>query len=200
MRRMKRFSCFDVISPVLTCFLLCCLFVVIIHFYFHASSLFLISFFLIFYIYVFITSFFCFSILFFLFSLQLISLTLLSSLYFLHMFSLHLFFPFFHPTLLSFLLLSSRLSFLVAVALRNQKVRITGGNGQVTEVSDSVSIPTLGQLTLCFEVERTDQKQVGNIGWTHPPPPHTFCDVCCLKAERTEPDQDVHLKYQTSVN
>ncbi|KAL7388596.1 hypothetical protein ABVT39_017242 [Epinephelus coioides] len=47
----------------------------------------------------------------------------------------------------------------VAVALRNQKVTISGGNSQVTEVSNSVSIPSLSQLTLCFEVERSSQKQ-----------------------------------------
>ncbi|XP_029985371.1 adhesion G-protein coupled receptor G6 isoform X3 [Sphaeramia orbicularis] len=47
----------------------------------------------------------------------------------------------------------------VAVALRNQKVRVTGGNGQVTQVSSSVNIPTLSQLTTCLEVERTSQKQ-----------------------------------------
>ncbi|KAM3603119.1 uncharacterized protein V6R79_016738 [Siganus canaliculatus] len=47
----------------------------------------------------------------------------------------------------------------VAVALRNQKVSISGGNGQVTVVSGSVSIPPLSQLTLCFEAERSSQKQ-----------------------------------------
>ncbi|XP_039649779.1 adhesion G-protein coupled receptor G6-like, partial [Perca fluviatilis] len=48
----------------------------------------------------------------------------------------------------------------VAVALRNQKVTISNGHGQVTEVANSVSIPTLSQLTLCFEVERIgSQKQ-----------------------------------------
>ncbi|XP_023143967.2 adhesion G-protein coupled receptor G6 isoform X9 [Amphiprion ocellaris] len=47
----------------------------------------------------------------------------------------------------------------VAVALRNQKVKITGGNGQVTKVANSVTIPTLSQLTICFEVERISQKQ-----------------------------------------
>ncbi|XP_074541489.1 adhesion G-protein coupled receptor G6 isoform X4 [Halichoeres trimaculatus] len=46
----------------------------------------------------------------------------------------------------------------VAVALRNQKVTITGGNGQVTKVANSISIPTLSHLTLCFELERNDQK------------------------------------------
>ncbi|XP_078029832.1 adhesion G-protein coupled receptor G6 isoform X4 [Epinephelus lanceolatus] len=47
----------------------------------------------------------------------------------------------------------------VAVALRNQKVTISGSNSQVTEVSNSVSIPSLSHLTLCFEVERSSQKQ-----------------------------------------
>ncbi|XP_071323526.1 adhesion G-protein coupled receptor G6 isoform X8 [Trachinotus anak] len=47
----------------------------------------------------------------------------------------------------------------VAVALRNQKVKITAGNGKVTEVANSVSIPVLTQLTLCFELERTSNKQ-----------------------------------------
>ncbi|KAM8832059.1 adhesion G-protein coupled receptor G6 isoform 2-T2 [Spinachia spinachia] len=47
----------------------------------------------------------------------------------------------------------------VAVALRNQKVTISRGNAQVAEVSDSVSMPTLSQLTLCLEVERSSQKQ-----------------------------------------
>uniref|UniRef100_A0A665VSR6 Adhesion G-protein coupled receptor G6 n=1 Tax=Echeneis naucrates TaxID=173247 RepID=A0A665VSR6_ECHNA len=47
----------------------------------------------------------------------------------------------------------------VAVALRNQKVKITSGNTQVTKVANSVSIPALNQLTVCFEVERTNQKQ-----------------------------------------
>ncbi|XP_075968244.1 adhesion G-protein coupled receptor G6 [Anarhichas minor] len=47
----------------------------------------------------------------------------------------------------------------VAVALRNQKVNISRGNGQFTEVSNSVTMPTLSQLTLCFEVERSSQKQ-----------------------------------------
>lgn len=38
---------------------------------------------------------------------------------------------------------------------------IAGGSGHVTQVSDSVLFPELSQLTLCFEVERTNQKQVG---------------------------------------
>uniref|UniRef100_UPI0037E8AD3C adhesion G-protein coupled receptor G6 isoform X2 n=1 Tax=Semicossyphus pulcher TaxID=241346 RepID=UPI0037E8AD3C len=47
----------------------------------------------------------------------------------------------------------------VAVALRNQKVTITSGNGQVTKVVETLSIPTLSHLTLCFELERSSQKQ-----------------------------------------
>lgn len=48
----------------------------------------------------------------------------------------------------------------VAVALRNQKVTINNGNGQVAMVSSSVSIPALSELTVCFEVERIASKQV----------------------------------------
>ncbi|XP_041831386.1 adhesion G-protein coupled receptor G6 isoform X15 [Melanotaenia boesemani] len=47
----------------------------------------------------------------------------------------------------------------VAVALRNQKVKVTGSNSQVTTVANSVSIPTLTELTICFEAERRSQKQ-----------------------------------------
>ncbi|KAM6992809.1 adhesion G-protein coupled receptor G6 isoform 3-T3 [Tautogolabrus adspersus] len=47
----------------------------------------------------------------------------------------------------------------VAVALRNQKVTISSGNSQVTKVAGSVSIPALSHLTLCFELERSQQKQ-----------------------------------------
>ncbi|KAM4632862.1 adhesion G-protein coupled receptor G6 [Polymixia lowei] len=47
----------------------------------------------------------------------------------------------------------------VAVALRNQKVTVTGGNGKVTKVASSVSIPTLSHLTVCFEVARSSQKE-----------------------------------------
>ncbi|KAF0021591.1 hypothetical protein F2P81_026156 [Scophthalmus maximus] len=73
-------------------------------------------------------------------------------------------FPLLHPFLFS----SSRpLSVLplpslpppVAVALRNQKVKISGVNGQVTAVAPSVSLPALSHLTLCFELERRTQKQ-----------------------------------------
>ncbi|XP_051264754.1 adhesion G-protein coupled receptor G6 isoform X5 [Dicentrarchus labrax] len=47
----------------------------------------------------------------------------------------------------------------VAVALRNQKVTISNGNSQTTEVSNSVSIPALSHLTLCFELERNSDKK-----------------------------------------
>ncbi|XP_054879922.1 adhesion G-protein coupled receptor G6 isoform X3 [Poeciliopsis prolifica] len=47
----------------------------------------------------------------------------------------------------------------VAVALRNQKVKIPNGNGQIAEVINSVSIPALNELTICFEVERTGSGQ-----------------------------------------
>ncbi|CAF94956.1 unnamed protein product, partial [Tetraodon nigroviridis] len=66
----------------------------------------------------------------------------------------------------------------VAVALRNQKVLVTSGNSHVTELSDSVSMPTLSQFTLCLEVERLSDKQVRNhltvpALWLRlTPPPH----------------------------
>ncbi|XP_039873809.1 adhesion G-protein coupled receptor G6 isoform X5 [Simochromis diagramma] len=47
----------------------------------------------------------------------------------------------------------------VAVALRNQKIKMSSGVGQITKVANSVSIPALSQLTICFEVERTRLKQ-----------------------------------------
>lgn len=47
---------------------------------------------------------------------------------------------------------------LVAVALRNQKVSVSDGNGRVTQVS--VTMPTLSELTICFEVQRNVKKQV----------------------------------------
>ncbi|XP_024912482.1 adhesion G-protein coupled receptor G6 isoform X3 [Cynoglossus semilaevis] len=47
----------------------------------------------------------------------------------------------------------------VAVALRNQKIQVTGGNGQATRVAASVSMPTLHHFTLCFEAERVSEKQ-----------------------------------------
>ncbi|CAI5684750.1 unnamed protein product [Oreochromis niloticus] len=47
----------------------------------------------------------------------------------------------------------------VAVALRNQKIKMSSGVGQITKVANSVSIPALSQLTICFEVERISLKQ-----------------------------------------
>ncbi|XP_013873375.1 adhesion G-protein coupled receptor G6 isoform X2 [Austrofundulus limnaeus] len=47
----------------------------------------------------------------------------------------------------------------VAVALRNQKVRISNGVGQTTQVSSSVFIPSLSEFTVCFEVERIGNNQ-----------------------------------------
>nr|XP_046147572.1 adhesion G-protein coupled receptor G6 isoform X15 [Oncorhynchus gorbuscha] len=46
----------------------------------------------------------------------------------------------------------------VAVALRNQKVMLPNGNGKVVKVSNTVTIPTLQQFTVCFEVARSNQK------------------------------------------
>ncbi|XP_028330321.1 adhesion G-protein coupled receptor G6-like isoform X2 [Gouania willdenowi] len=52
----------------------------------------------------------------------------------------------------------------VAVSLKIQKVKITStGSGQVTEVADSVSIPALSHLTVCFEVERSSLEQSERI-------------------------------------
>ncbi|XP_045916995.1 adhesion G-protein coupled receptor G6 isoform X2 [Micropterus dolomieu] len=51
----------------------------------------------------------------------------------------------------------------VAVALRNQKVSISSGKGQITRVASSISIPTLSQLTVCFELQRSSQKQKESI-------------------------------------
>lgn len=46
------------------------------------------------------------------------------------------------------------------MALRNQKVRISGGNNLVSELSATVTMPTLSDFTLCFELERSSDKQV----------------------------------------
>ncbi|XP_056872981.1 adhesion G-protein coupled receptor G6 isoform X11 [Takifugu flavidus] len=64
-----------------------------------------------------------------------------------------------HLHIVSVVLLWTSVQRNVAVALRNQKVLISGGSSHITEVSDSVSLPTLSQFTLCFEVERITQKQ-----------------------------------------
>ncbi|XP_038150214.1 adhesion G-protein coupled receptor G6 isoform X7 [Cyprinodon tularosa] len=47
----------------------------------------------------------------------------------------------------------------VAVALRNQKVKIP--SAEVAEVANSVYIPSLNELTICLEVERLDVIQEG---------------------------------------
>lgn len=91
----------------------------------------------------------------------------LHSLYVLHYFlHFNLLFPLLACTLCSTVLSSFLLffhhSFLVAVALRNQKVSISSGNGRITEVANTVAIPTLSQLTICFEVQRNTQKQVSH--------------------------------------
>lgn len=59
------------------------------------------------------------------------------------------------------------------MALRNQKVLVTGGNGQVTELRDSVSMPTLSEFTLCLEAERITDKQVRPPPRRRPWPPRT---------------------------
>ncbi|KAJ0026987.1 hypothetical protein NQD34_017987 [Periophthalmus magnuspinnatus] len=41
----------------------------------------------------------------------------------------------------------------------NQKITVNSGNGQVTKVSSSVSMPTLSHLTVCFEAQRISLKQ-----------------------------------------
>ncbi|XP_045551674.1 adhesion G-protein coupled receptor G6 isoform X11 [Salmo salar] len=51
----------------------------------------------------------------------------------------------------------------VAVALRNQKVMLPNGNGKVVKVSNSVTIPTIQQFTVCFEVARSNQKNKETI-------------------------------------
>ncbi|XP_041721961.1 adhesion G-protein coupled receptor G6-like [Coregonus clupeaformis] len=51
----------------------------------------------------------------------------------------------------------------VAVALRNQKVTLPNGNGKVVKVSNSVTIPTLQQFTVCFEVARSNQNNKETI-------------------------------------
>ncbi|XP_064882424.1 adhesion G-protein coupled receptor G6-like isoform X8 [Oncorhynchus nerka] len=51
----------------------------------------------------------------------------------------------------------------VAVALRNQKVTVSNGAGKVVQVSNSVTIPTLQQFTVCFEIARPNQKSKETI-------------------------------------
>ncbi|KAM9779267.1 adhesion G-protein coupled receptor G6 isoform 6-T6 [Syngnathus typhle] len=47
----------------------------------------------------------------------------------------------------------------VAVALRNQKISVAGGNVPGARVSPSVDVPTLHHLTLCLEMERSGPPQ-----------------------------------------
>lgn len=49
----------------------------------------------------------------------------------------------------------------VAVALRNQKVTLPQNFKDVVRVSSSVSIPTLSQFTICFEI--AGQSQTGSV-------------------------------------
>ncbi|XP_029607282.1 adhesion G-protein coupled receptor G6 isoform X9 [Salmo trutta] len=51
----------------------------------------------------------------------------------------------------------------VAVALRNQKVTVSNGAGKVVQVSNSVTIPTLQQFTVCFEIAWPNQKSKETI-------------------------------------
>ncbi|XP_014060678.1 adhesion G-protein coupled receptor G6 isoform X8 [Salmo salar] len=51
----------------------------------------------------------------------------------------------------------------VAVALRNQKVTVSNGAGKVVQVSNSVTIPTLQQFTVCFEIAQPNQKSKETI-------------------------------------
>ena len=49
------------------------------------------------------------------------------------------------------------------MALRNQKVTVSNGAGKVIQVSNSVTIPTLQQFTVCFEIARPNQKSKETI-------------------------------------
>ncbi|KAJ8396174.1 hypothetical protein AAFF_G00020410 [Aldrovandia affinis] len=51
----------------------------------------------------------------------------------------------------------------VAVALRNQKVRIPQGVGKVMQASALVTMPTLQQFTVCFELSRTSLTNMEKI-------------------------------------
>ncbi|XP_041716509.2 adhesion G-protein coupled receptor G6 isoform X2 [Coregonus clupeaformis] len=51
----------------------------------------------------------------------------------------------------------------VAVALRNQKVAVSNSASKVVQVSNSVTIPTLQQFTVCFEIARPSQKSKETI-------------------------------------
>ncbi|XP_062323775.1 adhesion G-protein coupled receptor G6 isoform X1 [Osmerus eperlanus] len=51
----------------------------------------------------------------------------------------------------------------VAVALRNQKVTLSNGNGKVVTLSNSVTFPALQSLTFCCEMARNSQKAIETI-------------------------------------
>ncbi|XP_064196223.1 adhesion G-protein coupled receptor G6 isoform X4 [Anguilla rostrata] len=51
----------------------------------------------------------------------------------------------------------------VAVALRNQKVRIPQGAGQAIQASSLVTIPSLQMFTVCFEIARHKQRSTEKI-------------------------------------
>ncbi|KAL4593421.1 hypothetical protein GN956_G26679, partial [Arapaima gigas] len=63
---------------------------------------------------------------------------------------------------------------MVAVALRNQKVALPQNSGKILKVSSQVSIPTLQQFTVCFEVARTNQKKGETIFLYTDPGANTF--------------------------
>ncbi|KAL0967443.1 hypothetical protein UPYG_G00252310 [Umbra pygmaea] len=51
----------------------------------------------------------------------------------------------------------------VAVSLRNQKVTVTNGASKVVQVSSLVSIPSLSEFTVCFEIARASLKNKETI-------------------------------------
>ncbi|XP_046877390.1 adhesion G-protein coupled receptor G6 isoform X1 [Hypomesus transpacificus] len=51
----------------------------------------------------------------------------------------------------------------VAVALRNQKVTLSNGNGKAVTLSNSVTFPALQSLTFCCEMARSSQKATETI-------------------------------------
>ncbi|KAM7395854.1 hypothetical protein PAMA_007233 [Pampus argenteus] len=77
----------------------------------------------------------------------------------------------------------------VAMALRSQKVSISSSVGKITKVSNSVSIPTLNQLTLCFELERNkgrnNDKQEESIIVYHDSSNNIALSVGCTNSEIT---------------
>ena len=51
----------------------------------------------------------------------------------------------------------------VAVALRNQKVTLSNGNGKAVTLANSVTFPALQSLTFCCEMARSSQKSKETI-------------------------------------